>query len=66
MFSIGVIQINFRKMYTGKCAFAKVAPNRSVIFNYTLDQDFPIVGLSFSPNNILVFFPRVIIGMRGM
>ena len=50
-----VTQKNLRKMYTMKSAFAKVARNRSIIFNYTLDQDFPIINLSFSLNNILVF-----------
>ena len=50
-----VIQKNLRKMYTVKSAFAKVARNRSIIFNYTLDQDFPIIILSLSLNNILVF-----------
>ena len=42
-------------MYTAKSAFAKVARNRSIIFNYTLDQYFPIINLSFSLNSISVF-----------
>ena len=56
MFCRVVIQKNLRKVYTVKSAFAKVAHNRSTIFNYTLDQDFLIINLSFSLNNILVFF----------
>ena len=56
MFGRVVIQKNLRKMYTVKSAFAKVAHNRSIISNYTLDQDFAIINLSFSLNNILVFF----------
>ena len=51
-----VIQKNLRNMYKVKSAFAKVARNRSIIFNYTLDQDFTIINFSFSLNNILVFF----------
>ena len=50
-----VIQKNLRKIYTVKSAFAKVSC-RFIIFNYTLDQDFPIINLSFWLNNILVFF----------
>ena len=30
-------------MYTVKSAYAKVARIRTIIFNYTLDQDFPII-----------------------
>ena len=56
MFGRAVIQKKLRKMYTVKSAFAKVARNRSIIFNYTLDQDFPIINLYFLLNNILVFF----------
>ena len=51
-----VIQNNLKKMYTVKTAFAKVARTRSVIFNYTLDQDFHIINFSFSLNSVLVFF----------
>ena len=56
MFGRVVIQENLKKMYTVKSAFAKVVRNRSIIFNYTLDQDFPIMSLSFSLNNIPVIF----------
>ena len=35
-----VIQKNLRKMYTVKSVFAKVARDRSIIFNYTLNYDF--------------------------
>ena len=52
-------------MYTAKSAFAKVARNRSIIFNYTLDQYFPIINLSFSLNSISVF-SGVITGTREM
>ena len=48
MFGRLVIQKNLKKMYTVKPVFAKVARNRSIIFNYTLDQDFPTINLSFS------------------
>ena len=56
MFGRVVIQENLKKMYTVKSAFAEVVRNRSIIFNYTLDQDFPIMSLSFSLNNIPVIF----------
>ena len=55
MFGRVVIQKHLRKMYSVKSAFAKVARNRSIIFNYTLDQDFPIIILSFLLNNIYIY-----------
>ena len=42
--------------YTVKSALAKVARNRFMIFNYTLDQDFPIINLLLAKQYTSVFF----------
>ena len=66
MFGRVVIQKHLRKMYSVKSAFAKVARNRSIIFNYTLDQDFPIIILSFLLNNIYIsIYKKIAVLLRS-